>query len=129
LVIVDRPGIKVKRVVLFLDMPTRALCHRLAKQRPDGPLFRNEVGDPWLERCLELAVQKLARRCGCPHVTPYSYRHAFAFRALKRKVPIAELAKLMNTSVGHIERVYGHLDTQTDTLRAALAMISDSADT
>src|SRR5262249_49781202 len=37
LVIVDRPGIKVKKVTIFLDEATD-LCHRLAKANPDGPI-------------------------------------------------------------------------------------------
>jgi integrase len=123
LVIVDREGIKLKKIVLYLDTETQALCRRLAEKNPKGTLFRNERGDPWLGRAFEVAMMKLARRCGCPHVTPYSFRHAFAFRALARGVPVAALARLMNTSVAQIEKHYGHLDTQTDTLRKALAMM------
>jgi integrase len=60
-------------------------------------------------------MQKVARRCGCPHVTPYSYRHAFAFRALAKGVPIATLAKFMNTSVAQIER---HITSSVSALKA-----------
>jgi integrase len=124
LVIVGRAGIKIKKVVIYLDPPTKELVTRLAESAGSGPIFRNAFGEPWTLAALQIGLKVITRRLGCKHVTPYSYRHAFAFRALARGVPIAVLAKLMNTSVAQIERHYGHLDTQTDTLRKALSMMA-----
>jgi integrase len=45
---------------------------------------------------------------------PYALRHTFATEALAAGVSIFELARLMGTSVGMIDRTYGHLARDTD---------------
>jgi integrase len=119
IVLVRRPGAKVKKVVVYLNAAMQAMV--AGRQ---GHLFRNEDGKPWTLETLQRTLLRLRRRCGCHHVFLYSYRHAFAHRALAAGVPIADLAQLMSTSVAQIERTYGHLARHTDRLRASLAMIA-----
>jgi integrase len=40
---------------------------------------------------------------------PYSMRHAFATWMLDARIEVFELARLMGTSVGMIDKTYGHL--------------------
>jgi hypothetical protein len=84
-------------------------------KHPTGPLFRNQLGNPWIDGTFQAA--------GCTHVTPYSYRHAFGRRALDAGVDISDLAVLMNTSVAWIEKTYGHRGTLAKRLRASLRMV------
>lgn len=119
IVLVNRPGAKVKKVVVYLSA---ALQGMVAGR--EGHLFKNENGEPWTLETLQRVLNRLRSRCGCKHVSLYSFRHAFAHRALAAGVPIADLAQLMSTSVAQIERTYGHLARQTDRLRASLAMMT-----
>ena len=45
-------------------------------------------------------------------ITPYSFRHFYAYLRLINKVPIHLLAKNMGTSVQKIESTYGHINTE-----------------
>jgi site-specific recombinase XerD len=115
---IERPGAKVKKVVIYLKPELQAMLAGC-----EGPLFKNEKGESWTLETLQKAIARIRRRCGCDHVSLYSYRHAFAHRALAAGVHIADLATLMSTSVAQIERTHGHLAKHTDRLRAALAQI------
>ena len=42
----------------------------------------------------------------------YSFRHFYAYLRLINEVPIHLLAENMGTSVFHLERTYGHINTQ-----------------
>ena len=45
-------------------------------------------------------------------ITPYSFRHFYAYLRLINKVPIHLLAKNMGTSIQKIESTYGHINTE-----------------
>jgi site-specific recombinase XerD len=119
----DKPGRKLKRIAVYLNESMQALTARLIAQRTTGPLFRNEQGNPWIDNTFQAAFRKARQAAGCPHVTPYSYRHAFGRRALDAGVDISDLAVLMNTSVAWIEKTYGHRGTLAKRLRASLKMV------
>jgi integrase len=119
----DKPGRKLKRITVYLNEPAQALTARLMAKHPTGPLFRNQQGNPWIDGTFQGAFREARLAAGCPHVTPYSYRHAFGRRALDAGVDISDLAVLMNTSVAWIEKTYGHRGTLAKRLRAALKMV------
>lgn len=119
----NRAGLKVARVVLYFNAEAAEIVKRCAERNPEGPIFRGPTGKPWTRDTLHMALRPLRRRCGCKHVTPYSYRHAYAQRALRSGVPLAYIAELLNTSAKHIEEVYGHPDAATDVLAQAVERI------
>ena len=45
-------------------------------------------------------------------ISPYSFRHYYAYLRLLNKVSIHLLAENMGTSVSKIESTYGHLNTE-----------------
>jgi hypothetical protein len=58
-------------------------------------------------------------------ITPYSFRHFYAYLRLINKVPIHLLAKNMGTSIQKIESTYGHINTElhADTLTQGQGII------
>jgi integrase len=56
----------------------------------------------------------------------YSFRHYYCYLRLIHKVPIHLLAENMGTSVNHIERTYGHINTQlhADVLTSGMGVLT-----
>lgn len=46
---------------------------------------------------------------GLEHRTPYAMRHTFASFEIAAGIPTFEIARMMGTSIEHIEVTYGHL--------------------
>lgn len=64
---------------------------------------------------------------GVPKCGPYVLRHSFATNALRKGLPIYQLARLMGTSVKIIDKHYGHLAHDSeDHLRSLLSARSGS---
>ena len=58
-------------------------------------------------------------------ISPYSFRHFYAYLRLLNGVPIHLLAKQMGTSVQKIESTYGHIqvETQVDVITKAQGIV------
>jgi integrase len=117
-----------RRVVLLTDAAF-ALCERLAKKYPTGPLFRNSRGTAWKRHTIKEWFQRLdQRRYDRPsqkrvnfRLTAYAIRHTFATEALERGVDPVTLATIMgHKDVTMLMKVYQHLNRKTDHLRGAL---------
>ena len=65
-----------KRVVLLEGDALQITMKRCARY-PEGPLFRNEDGNPWKKRPLSARFTRLAAQVKFP-VTAYALRHSFA---------------------------------------------------
>lgn len=112
------------RVVVLPD-PVIAICERLARVHPEGPLFRNTRGRKWLAGAYGDYLLQLRKRLGLgPEVVAYGLRHLFATDALEQGVPIATVAELLgHTSTLTISRNYSHLAKRTSHLRDAVRKI------
>jgi integrase len=89
---------------IYLTPGMAQLCRDLAREYPEGPLFRNTRGKPWTRSVVRIRFRNLRKRLGLdPGVVAYAFRHTFITDALEKGVPIASLAELA-----------GHKDTRHD---------------
>lgn len=108
------------RVVHLSDAAVE-VSRRLAAAHPDGPLFRNTLGNAWTRWAVALRMGRLAARLGFRREAAVSgLRHGFITDALEAGVPPATVAAL----VGHkdltmISRVYSHLSERHEHLAEA----------
>lgn len=96
--------------VIYLSACMRTVTRMLMGDRESGPLFRGRRG----------ALTVNAIRCrfrvlrdqlpDLPNGTvAYAYRHTWITEAMENDVNVATIAELVGTSVGMIEKHYGHL--------------------
>jgi integrase len=113
--------------VIYLTPGLVDLCRDLAVKYPEGPLFRNQKGQPWRPGIMASLIWKLRHRLGLSgKVMAYGYRHTFCTDALVRGVPEALVTEL----VGHkgtamLHRHYSHLSARSDALRKALGQVRE----
>jgi integrase len=87
------------------------------KQSTDR-LFTRGDGKPWDQSKVNrrmAAVRKAAAGRGQfirPHITPYSFRDLYISELLMIGTPTFQVAKMAGTSMGEIERTYGHFFNQ-----------------
>lgn len=88
-----------------------ALFKRLAKSKlPTAPLFARDDGKPWAHSDWDQLVKAAAARAGLPEKTClYTLRHSFVTTAITEGMTTLDVARLTGTSVGMIDRHYGHL--------------------
>src|SRR5262249_49811713 len=98
---------------------------RLAKEHPDGPLFRNSRGQPWTGnaircrfRCLREKLPSLAG------VTAYCYRHTFTTEGLVAGVPLAQMQELIGHTSPAMMTHYARLGQQVVAMQQAAAKAS-----
>jgi integrase len=108
-----------ERVVYLTDRAFE-ICQRLALKHPDGPMFRNERGQPWGTTMLAGRCGRLSEKVGFK-VTPYSIRHTFATEKIIAGVDLVTITTLM----GHVDmkmlvKIYQHVSARPDHLRKAL---------
>ena len=117
-------GKKQQRVVYLTDK-ARDICQRLIAKHPDGPIFRNEDGNPWTPFALNNRFCRLKKKLGFK-CCMYLLRHAWMTRLLKQGVdPIT-----VSTLAGHVDtsmlaRIYSHLAQDANYL---LSIAKKSAD-
>jgi integrase len=116
---------KGKRRVVYL--PPTMLTHlkELAREHPDGPLFRTRAEKPWSRPAAAKAMRRLERKAGVSRLTPYAFRHTAITDALAKGIPAHVVAELMGTSVRIISRYYAHLDARRDVLREAARKLAE----
>jgi integrase len=70
--------------------------------------YKTKFGTLYYREYVTALLRRLSIESGVK-VRPYDLRHSVASRLLKSKVPTATAAKLLNTSVIMLDRVYGQL--------------------
>jgi len=104
--------------VIYLVPEAQAILEPLAKQHPDGILFRNSQGRPWTKDAIKCRLTRISEKVGF-RVIAYGARHSWATQALTEGgVDPISVAHLM----GHrdptmVSRVYSHLSKNPTFLR------------
>jgi integrase len=106
--------------VIFLTARAAEIVARLAKLRPEGPVFRNEDGKPWHRNAVSCRFQRLKKHLGVKFAL-YDLRHGFATRMLTGGADTLTVAALMGHADGKtLAQHYAHLDRHADFLRGEL---------
>jgi integrase len=94
-----------------LSEPAIALFKRLAKGKlPAAPLLTRDDGKPWAHSDWDELVRDAAKAAKLPKGTClYTLRHSFITQAITDGITTLDVARLCGTSVGMIEKHYGHL--------------------
>lgn len=120
----ESKGRKRSRVV-YLPENALAIAQRLAKQYPEGPLFRNSDGNPWNKDSIRCRFRRLKRELKMPNLNPTTLRHSYAHHRLSSGQDALTVAKLL----GHVDTRmlatrYGHLDANVDYMSQAANGVS-----
>jgi integrase len=88
-----------------------ALFSGLAKGKlPAAPLFTRDDGKPWAHSDWDELVRAAAQAAKLPKGTClYTLRHSFITQAITDGMTTLDVARMCGTSVGMIEKHYGHL--------------------
>src|SRR6185437_4711019 len=106
-----------------LAPPAITLFQRLSRDKlPGAFLFVRDDAKPWGHSDWDELVKRAATAAGLPAKTClYTLRHSFITQALLDGVSTLEVSKIVGTSLGMIEKHYGHL--VQDTARERLAKV------
>lgn len=109
--------------VIYLSPCLQTLTKILVAGAKSTNLFVNASGKRWSSNAIRCRMRRLRKALKLPDGSvAYSYRHAFAQRALTGGVDIATVAELLgHTSTDMVSKHYGHLDKAKDHLKAAAA--------
>jgi integrase len=107
--------------IIYLTPAMVELSRRLSKEQPTGPMFRNRSGKPFTGNAIRCRFKDLRNKHpNLAGIVAYTYRHAFATKALISGVGIAQVAELLgHTSTTMVSRHYGHLAENVAHLRQA----------
>jgi integrase len=94
-----------------LSPPALALFKRLAQGKlPGARLLVRDDGRPWAHSDWDELVREAAAAAKLPSGTVlYTLRHSFVTQALTDGMATLDVARLVGTSIGMIEKHYGHL--------------------
>jgi integrase/recombinase XerC len=116
----ESKGKRLPRVVHLTDTAA-AICARLCRTHPSGPLFRNEDDLPWTTFAVNCAMRRLAGRIG-RHFALADFRHGFGTRMLAAGNDALTVAALMgHRDPSMLARVYSHVHADASHLRDALS--------
>ena len=112
---------------IMLNDEAMAIVSKLCKGRAsDDPIFTDDKSRAWTRLTLGYRFMKLRKRAKVRKgITIYSFRHRWISMALMAGVDVATVAKMAGTSIGQVEKTYGHYST--DHFRNALERIADKA--
>jgi integrase len=115
---------KVGARTIPLSPAALSLFHRLAKGKlPGAPLLTRDDGKPWAHSDWDELVRAAAEKAKLPAgVCLYTLRHSFITQAITDGMTTLDVARLCGTSVGMIEKHYGHL--VADAARKRLAAVT-----
>jgi len=101
-----------------------AVFKRAAKGKlPAAPLFTRDDGKPWAHSDWDELVRAAAAAAKLPKGTClYTLRHSFITQAITDGMTTLDVARICGTSVGMIEKHYGHL--VADSARERLAAVT-----
>ena len=107
-----------------LSVPALALFNRLSKLKlPSARLLTRDDGKPWAHSDWDELVRDAGKAAELPKgVCLYTLRHSFITQAITDGMTTLDVARLCGTSVGMIEKHYGHL--VADAARARLAAVT-----
>lgn len=104
--------------VIYLVPEAKAILEELAKERPQGPLFRNSRGKPWTKDAIKCRLTRISEKVGF-RVIAYGARHSWATQALSEggvdPISVAHLMGHRDTTM--VSRVYSHLAKNPEYLR------------
>lgn len=107
--------------VIYLNDDLVKMIERRIKLYPEGHLFRTKRNSKWSNEAMSVALRWYSKRLSIsPPPTAYGFRHSFATDWLLNSGPIKVLADMIGTSVGMIERHYGHLQVDKVRMRTIL---------
>lgn len=111
-----------RRRIIYLTPTAIEICLRCARDYPQGPIFRNQRGNPWTRNAMAQRFARIRKKLSLgPEVTAYGFRHRFVTDSLASGVSAAVTAELVgHTSTAMIERHYSHLGDHAEILRVAL---------
>src|SRR5262249_372874 len=115
---------KVGARTIPLSPAASALFHRLAKGKlPGAFLLTRDDGKPWGHSDWDELVREAAEKANLPTgVCLYPLLHSFITHAITEGMTTIDMARLCGTSVGMIEKHYGHL--VADAARKRLAAVT-----
>ncbi len=123
----DETG-KLRRI--YLSAKAEDIVRRLSAKYPEGPIFRNKLGNPWTNYAVNCQMRRLRSRAGIGHEAVLRMlRKHWITDALERGVPIATVAELaghQNTKM--IENVYSKLSQRHDYLMQAVKAVRPQVD-
>ncbi len=101
-----------------------ALFKRISKGKlPSAPLLTRDNGKPWGHSDWDELVREAGEKAKLPKGTClYTLRHSFITQAITDGMTTLDVARLCGTSVGMIEKHYGHL--VADAARERLAAVT-----
>ena len=107
--------------IILLNDDLVEMIERRSKLFPEGPLFRTLRNSRWSNEAMSVDLRWYAKKLSIPVApTAYGFRHTFATNWLLNSGPIKILADAIGTSVGMIERHYGHVQVDTDRMRSIM---------
>lgn len=102
--------------VIRLTPRALAISNKMALKNPDGPMFRNRLGNAWRNQAICLRCNRLSKKLGF-HICPYAIRHTFATDAIIRGVDLISIAHMMGHKTLHcLTRIYQHVQRRGDHL-------------
>lgn len=112
-------GQKRNRVV-YLPDDALGIVQRLAKEFPEGKLFKNRKGKPWDKNSITSRFRRLKTLLGMPKLCATTLRHSFAHHRLTSGQDALTVATLMgHADTKMISQRYGHLSANSSYLKAA----------
>ena len=104
--------------VIYLIPEAKAILERLAKENPNGVVFRNSQGNPWTKDSIKCRLTRITEKVGF-RVIAYGARHSWATNALVDggvdPISVAHLMGHRDTTM--VSRVYSHIAKNPDFLR------------
>lgn len=112
--------------VIFLTDKAKAICARLVKRNPTGPLMLNTQGRPWTKDSINCRFHRPKKKLG-KDACAYAVRHTYATEALKAGMDSLTLSQLMgHSNTNTLAKTYAHLARNPDYLRKQARRIKAS---
>jgi integrase len=114
-----------KRLIALPGEAVEVLTAQRDKYSNSGHLFRGRYKQPLTLAGVRIRWVNCCKAAGLVYPTVYGLRHSFAVRALESGESSVTVAGLLgHTTTAMVERVYGHLTSNTRRLRDAAERIS-----
>lgn len=95
--------------VIYLTAAAEEITLRRMQLHPEGPLFRNTAGRPWVKDALVCRFGRLKKELG-QRFCLYHFRHSFATRKLREGLDPLTVAELLGHSdPSMLAKVYQHV--------------------
>lgn len=95
--------------IIYLTETAEEITARRLEEFPEGPLFRNRNGRPWISDAINCRFARLKEKIGRRYCL-YHFRHSFATRKLREGLDPLTVAELLGHSdPSMLAKVYQHL--------------------